>query len=460
MHDHPYTRDVRTFPVPPRALFALSVVLTLLAPAAPVAAAPVVRTPTDPRTVVELRSDADGRVWRGHGSIAFTNADADPLHAIHLRLWSNGIAGCDTLAIRVRGVTGGTPDPLAQRCTTLQIELDSPVGQGERGRVEFRLVIRVPLRNDRFGHAGGLSALGSALPALAVKDDRGWNLPPFVDLGESFYSVTGTYRITLDTPRRLVTPTTGTRVARRAEGRRVTSTYVARNVRDFEWAAGRLRQVAGTAAGTRVAVSYVPAAMTHAEARRVWGHAARSMRTFTRAFGPYPYPEVDVVLTGFASFAGMEYPTLVFSNSSKLTVAHELAHQWWYGLVGNDQFSEPWLDEGFATWSQRLPWHPWRRCRGISWPSASARLANDMAYWRSQPGEYGHVVYHGGGCLLAQLADGLGLPRFLRTLERYADRHRYGIVRTADFRRTIERVADRHWPGFPANFWSRWRVGP
>ena len=83
-----------------------------------------------------------------------------------------------------------------------------------------------------------------------------------------------------------------------------------------------------------------------------------------------------------------------------------------------------------------------------------------MAYWRDHANEYGTVVYHGGGCLLAQLADGFGLDRFLRILERYAGRFRHDIARTEDFQAAIDRAADRHWPGFPADFWSDWRVEP
>jgi aminopeptidase N len=189
-------------------------------------------------------------------------------------------------------------------------------------------------------------------------------------------------------------------------------------------------------------------------------HAERAIRTFGRAFGAYPYPEIDVVLTGFASFGGMEYPTLILSNANRVTIAHELAHQWWYGTVGDDQFSEPWLDEGFATWSQRLPWDPFVACGGINWPSADARLTNDMAYWREHPIEYGTVVYSGGACMLAQLADGFGLERFVRILGRFAERNRFGIVRTEDFQATIEAAAARLWPSFPADFWDTWRVEP
>ncbi|HSL10021.1 MAG TPA: M1 family metallopeptidase [Actinomycetota bacterium] len=451
---------MRSFPGPARVVVALAVsTVAVLQPVA-ASAAPVVRTPVDPRSVVELRTSADARTWRGTMSIAFTNADTSPLDEVYLRLWSNGVQGCDPLAIRVRNVSGGTADPPIRRCTAMRIALDGALAQGERGSVAFDLTIRVPSRNDRFGHVRGVSLLGSALPILAVRDDAGWNLPPFVDLGESFYSVAGTYRVTLDTPEAVVASTTGVRVSHRVADGRSTSTFVARNVRDFEWAAGPLRTMAERAGPTRVVVSYAPAVVGRADAGRVLAYAVRSMRAFARAFGPYPYPEVDVVVTGFTSFGGMEYPTLVFSNVSKRTVAHELAHQWWYGLVGNDQFSEPWLDEGLASWSETLPWHPRRSCGSIRWPSAGAEMTNDMRYWRAHPAEYGTVVYQGGGCMMAQLADGFGLRRFQRILARLATRFRYGVIRTEDLQRIVERAADRHWPAFPANFWTRWRVHP
>jgi aminopeptidase N len=242
-----------------------------------------------------------------------------------------------------------------------------------------------------------------------------------------------------------------------ANGRSI-STFVARNVRDFEWAAGPLRKVVGRTGSTRIAAWYLPSSVGRPAAERMLGHAQRSMRTFIRSFGPYPYPELDVVLSGFASFGGMEYPTFVFSNPSKVTIAHELAHQWWYGLVGNDQFSEPWIDEGLASWSESLPWQPRRACAGIRWPSVDARMSNDMAYWREHPAAYGTVVYRGGGCMLAQLADGFGLHRFVRILERIAERFRYDVLRTEDFRRIVERAAARHWPAFSPDFWARWRL--
>jgi hypothetical protein len=452
---------VRTFLPLARVVVALVAVLLIATASAPAVAAPSGLTPIEPTYRVRLRSGPLGRVWHGSARVTFRNGGSEVLDRVYLRLWSNGVQGCDPVAIRVRGLRGGTPRALRQRCTTLAVDLDRPLAPGERGEVSFGLSIRVPELRDRFGWSPGLAFLGSALPALAVRDDRGWHLPPFVDLGESFYSVVGRYRVTFETPRGIRTPSTGRLVARRTVGGRTVVTSEARRVRDFEWAAGPLRRVVGRAAGTRIVVWYLPEAVDARRARSLLGHAERAMATFSEAFGLYPYPELDVVLSGHAWIGGMEYPQIVFSDPIPVVLRHELAHQWWYGLVGNDQFTEPWLDEAFATWSQRLPTRPRVGCEGFGWPSGSARMTNDMGYWREHPAQYFSVVYIGGACLLAQLAERFGLDRFLRILERYAARHRYGIARTSDFVHAIDRAAARHLPGFDTDaFWAAWRVGP
>ncbi|MGZ8630370.1 MAG: M1 family metallopeptidase [Actinomycetota bacterium] len=440
------------------AVTAISLGLASL-PAEPASAgAPVVRTPGEPRYRFDLRSGTAGRSWTGSGSISFANTDGDPLPVVYLRLWSNGVRGCGARSITVSGLTGGTFTGERLDCTELEVALDAPLDGGERATIGFRLRIRLPDEDDRFGFHRGLALLGTALPTLAVHDDAGWHPAPFENLGESFYSVTGRYTVTLDTPALLSTAATGVVTRSRATGDRVRTTYSARGVRDFAWAAGRLRRVVRWGGGTRVVVSYQPGAVARARAVRSAVDAARVLRTLGDAFGGYPYPEVDVVLAGFASFGGMEYPTIVFAEPSRATLAHELVHQWFYGAVGNDQYREPWLDESFATWAARLAFGPRSGCRSVSWPSPRARLTNDMAYWAAHPGQY-WLVYEGGSCMLSDLSTRFGHRRFLRIVGRYARRHHLGIARTGDFTAAVEGAAARHLPGFDAaSYWAAWRV--
>ncbi len=92
---------------------------------------------------------------------------------------------------------------------------------------------------------------------------------------------------------------------------------------------------------------------------------AEALELFSQLYGPYPHPALSVVEADFLD--GMEYDGLYFlsngfynlyagSPAEYLTAiaAHETAHQWWYGLVGNDQAIEPWLDEALCTYSERI----------------------------------------------------------------------------------------------------------
>jgi hypothetical protein len=442
-----------------RRLLPLVLIAALLTSALPAAADEPVRTPGEPTYRVRLATGPAGRVWRGTQRIAFTNLDAEPLSLIYLRLWSNGVEGCRAHAIVVTEVEGGTPGDPSGRCTVLPIELDAPVASGERATVAFRLTIDLPRRNDRFGTYRGLSLLGTALPTLAIHDDAGWHLPPFVDLGESFYSIVGEYSVTLSVPRGLDTPTTGVAVAEVGTPERRITTYRAADVRDFAWAAGHLSRVRGRSGSTGIVVWYQREGLRRARAVEALRDARRSLDAFSEAFGTFPYPEMDVVLTAFATFGGMEYPTIIFTNPDRLTVAHELAHQWWYGIVGDDEYTEPWLDESFATWSQYLPFAGWRTCPdGPSFPSGTARITNDMGYWRNHMDEY-WVIYSGGGCLLADLADRLGSDRFVEVLGDYARAHWLGVARTADFTAAVEAAMAADGLTFDADaYWSAWRV--
>lgn len=332
-------------------------------------AAGVLRNPGEPSYTVHLRTGANGTVWRGDETISFRNLDAAPLPLIWLRLWSNGVLGCGANSIVISALSGGTAGAATLACTAVPVTLSAPLAPGATGSISMHVVIQVPPRNDRFGNYRGISLLGTALPTLAVSDDAGWHLDPFVDLGESFYSVVGSYRVTLDTPLALQTPTTGTRISHdtTAAGRSV-SVFRATNVRDFEWAAGHLSRLRATSGATRLRVWYSPTITTLAQASSSLAAAKRSLNRFSTAFGTYPYPEVDVVLADFLTFGGMEYPTIVFTIPDPITISHELANQWWYGIVGDDQYRGPWMDESFATWSERLPFTPWANCRRIHGP--------------------------------------------------------------------------------------------
>jgi len=98
---------------------------------------------------------------------------------------------------------------------------------------------------------------------------------------------------------------------------------------------------------------------------RLASTATQALAIFQSRFGQYPYPSLSIVAT--ESPDGQEFDGLVFlseefyeqyqggiKNNLVSIGVHEVAHQWWFGLVGNDQALEPWLDEALATYSERI----------------------------------------------------------------------------------------------------------
>jgi aminopeptidase N len=91
--------------------------------------------------------------------------------------------------------------------------------------------------------------------------------------------------------------------------------------------------------------------------------ALSAYQTYTELFGAYPYKQLSIAQTDFF-IGGMEYPNLVFISQDFYTteglhtlehvIAHEVAHQWWYGVIGNDEVSCAWLDEGLTHYSTML----------------------------------------------------------------------------------------------------------
>ncbi|MEJ8672478.1 M1 family metallopeptidase [Streptomyces sp. MS1.AVA.1] len=406
-------------------------------------------TPDRLRYDVTLRGNADGSRWTGRQRVSFRNSSDRPLREMYVRLWGNGVDRCGTPGapppVEVSRVSGGTAGRLSVNCTALRIALPKPLARGERAVVAFDVSIAVPERNNRFGRDGAFRFLGNALPVPAVHDAKGWHLDPYVSTGESFYALAGDFRVAIDHPRTLKVPATGRTWTRPAKPGRSLTLSVAHQVRDFAWAAGPFSTATETTpSGVRVRSYWAPG--TNAEGVRLTRQdGAAAVDRFGEEFGRYPYGEIDLVMTsGFGG--GMEYPGLVLLGTTEegSAVVHEVAHQWWYGIVGNDEYGAPWLDESFAQYANAR-FYGWetRDCWSeVEWPSDETALANSMAYWAGHPGEY-HFLYTAGPCALADLERTLGADTMARLLKQYARDHWYGVSSTAEFKKAAQSVTGK-----------------
>ena len=428
--------------------------------------------------VVDLASSSHARDWDGTQTVTIRNNGSAPLDLVWFRLWANGVTGCSDPAVEADVTAGGTQTDLAVECTALAVTLDAPIAPGSTGDVTMGLRVRLPERNDRTGWYRGVARLGNVLPVLDVFDDEGWHLEPYYAGGESFYTLVSDWTVTLTVPAGLETPATGAVAGVTAEGTREIRTIVATEVRDFAWEAGELERArARSELGVRVNLWYPTMStprggdepfLSRDKARRVVEQAGRDLDLFSDAFGAYPYEELDVVITTFDNFGGMEYPQLIMTIPTPLVVAHEIAHQWWYAIVGNDEFEDPWIDEGFAQWSMFLPFDQPRRrwppspfvgCSMFPWPNDEIRLSSGVDYFLEHPGDY-WIPYWQGACALARVAKELGgIEPLLGMLEAYAAEHWLGIATNQDVMDAIaQAAADAGADLDPATFFERWRI--
>jgi hypothetical protein len=181
---------------------------------------------------------------------------------------------------------------------------------------------------------------------------------------------------------------------------------------------------------------------------------AEALELYSRLFGAYPRSQLSVVEADFLD--GMEYEGLYFLSNGFYNLyqgtpaeylvtiaAHETAHQWWYALVGNDQALEPWLDEAFCTYSERIYYenlHPdalgwWWEYRvnyyePKGWVDGS--IYNPDGYRA-----YRDAIYLNGARFLEDLRNLIGDEAFMASLRDYAHQYAHQIATTADFFRIV-----------------------
>lgn len=246
--------------------------------------------------------------------------------------------------------------------TILYFKLAKKLQPEETVKISFDFSVSIPRYGDRFGYSDISHNLGYFFPILSVYEEGEWVNHPTFALGECAYSECAVYDVTIDVPDGYTVITTGEQVPDQK-----VNTFHAENVRDFTVVIGNNYDVISTEwEGIEINSYYIRG--NDEGGKKVLEAAIASMEAFTEAIGPYPYASIDYVETAMQKGAmGMEYPQLIMimegvqtldklynQDLTGMVTAHETAHQWFYGIVGNDQYAEAWIDEGFATYLENI----------------------------------------------------------------------------------------------------------
>ncbi|MED4752377.1 M1 family metallopeptidase [Brevibacillus choshinensis] len=366
--------------------------------------------------------------------------------------------------------------------TLLQVPL---IGKSaaHQTEVEMRFTLQVPFNNGRLSYNDHSMWLGNWLPILSVKGEDGWRLDPYSAIGDPFYSDMANYHLRVQLADGYQLASSGIEsiavVTQTRPQRQTIYEMDAWNVRDFALVImdDTYRQLTGKVGDVAVR-TWSQEGDDPAAVDRLHQVAMQSLHYYGEQFGRYPYQEYDVVKTG-GFFGGMEYPSIVFIQDeyfgrtdpvADAIVAHETAHQWFYGLVGNDEVREAWIDESltdYATMAFLQSIDP-NRARGYiqlrlrQSKTAAEYAAQGLHVWQPVSQfptwkSYTDLVYGRGAAMWWTLRESWGTDQLHHLLRKYVHDNQYA---QADGKEIIDLLS--HAAGADAtpfiDFWLKLRL--
>jgi hypothetical protein len=279
--------------------------------------------------------------------------------------------------------------------------------------------------DDRVSRVGDTVRLGSFFPILPWEPGVGWatERPTTLD-AEASTAPTADFAMTVTVPAGLTVLASGT-----PDGR---GRWTATAVRDVALSVGHFTTATAVAhAPEPVAVTVGVDAGVAETPQPYVDKAVRVLEDFGRRFGPYPLATYTLALTP-ALRGGIEYPGHVMQGAGTIgrTTSHEIGHQWFYGLVGNDQARDPWLDEGLATYAEVRFEDRLAAVQAMVVPAdVRGHTGEPVGFFERMAADYYAGVYLQGTQAIASL----GPPDLVDcALRRYVADRAYLIARPAD----------------------------
>ncbi len=407
---------------------------------------------------VDFRPGAGSAKIEGVERVLFTNTSDRPLPDLVLMLWPNHEQYRSQMSAGPALIDGDlVPPEIELGGLALRFALPKPLPPGET--LDFSAPFRIqvddfgPLIPRRFGVTEGVLMAPTFYPILPRLLDEGWEMDPAAGGGDTTNSEVAFYRLQIRAPQDLTLVASGVEISRTETGSVQSVTYVTGPVRDIAFALGPFEHQERRVEGVNLHAWLLP--QHSLQSRRLMDAAARQLSILTELWGAYPYVELDIV-DAPGAFGGVEYPGLVFIGTlaSRWIVSptvHEVAHQWFYGVVGNDQLAEPWLDEALATYAETLFYENSAEPARATWMLSDFRarvrdhadpgtpIGKPVSYYSSE-NEYALFVYLKGALFFQTLRQEMGDRAFFEFLKTYYAQHRYSIASAGAFQSGAEAV--------------------
>jgi hypothetical protein len=413
--------------------------------------------------------DTDPLCISGAERVTYRNTTGQPLNEVVFRLYPNALdGGAELIVHQVSANETQAQGELSERRTTLTVQLPDALPPGETAALDLVFTLTLPddsqIGYGRMANTQGIVMLSSFLPMLSVYDADGWWTEWPEELGDPAYSSVALFDVTLLAPEEMQVASSGSSLSAEpdaAEPGMTRRRFVTGPMRDFAVAySADFELSSGEANGVAIHIWSFPG--DQAEDDAALAIAQESIRAYDDAFGLYPYNQLDVVEAPVLAL-GIEYPGLIYiadhvwdtedSLYRRWVISHEVGHQWWYGVVGNNQTAEPWLDEGLTEYAVEVYFYATdgERAAQDARDNYQAELddyvaSNDTRLPVGLPvSEYGNreyrvFVYSAGALFYNGLEDRYGREAVLDFLKRYYERFRYDVVDNGELEALVVEV--------------------
>jgi peptidase M1-like protein len=465
---------------------------------------------------IEQRLDDVAGTIHGHVVIRFANPTGKPLTKLPLLLHPNasaelGAEGASLVVTRVQRIQGGVLAHREVRPTLVTVDFVPaiPAKESVTIRVDYQGQLRrlstdandmlsqvigslESMAGDGAADYGllavgdGIMTVASAYPMVAPYRDGSFDTGPPAKTGDLAYNDVADFEVITRVPRGMLLVTNlvdDTPEAARGGWMKVVSK--GSHVRDFVLVGGRdLQRSHLDVDDTRITSVY--RGRDAEGGKRALAMAASSLRAFERRFGDYPYRELDVVEASLVGgVGGVEFNAMVLvagmlchdplqgsplggilgealgpmkdqlSMTFDFTVAHEVAHQYFAGIVGNDSHRFPSLDEPMAQYAAGLAIED-RYGKAAAERAMDAHVKMNYAVYRMlggsdqpvlrdvrsfrTPAEYAALVYGKAPYVYVELRRKLGDARLHKAIRAAVDEHRFGLVTTEEWISSLEKA--------------------
>ena len=291
-------------------------------------------------------------------------------------------------------------------------------------------------------------------PHVAMFDESGWNIERYTFSGETYYNEVGDYDVTLHIPSEFIVASGGD-LQYSYEWEGITNyRYYMEDARDYSFSASTLYSVYTKEINGKNFEIYSIEELSNGQLMQSWSYLENSFNSFEAGVGEYYF---DNFVLEYGLIYGMESTGIVYCDIdiSEETVVHEVAHMWFFSMIGNDQYDFSFLDESMTTYITAMYFRDLYPIDGYDgYLDSRDSTASRFDYRFSQlegtsllqgvdefSGEYGYIIYYHGPTIVRSYVDqflGGDVDQFLEILQTYYDTYAKEIATLDNFLDLLE----------------------